>query len=79
MMKIRQGSIKEIENFQLYNEDNKGSDIIVVEDNCAIVGYAQFNDGYDDAEIFFMEAEKPGVGIGRMIIDWFKSQYSEIT
>ena len=78
-MNIRPGTVSEIENFPLYDEANEGSEIIVVEKDGNVVGYAQFNEGYDDAEIFFMEAVQPGNGIGKAMIEWFKSQYIEIT
>ncbi len=79
-MNIRTGTINEVSNFPLYNEDNDGDEIIVVEDESGeIVGYAQYNEGRDDVEIFFMEAAQPGSGVGRAIIDWFKADYFQIT
>jgi hypothetical protein len=50
-MEIRQGQISEIENFPLFDESNEGEEIIVVECDGEIVGYAQYNSSRDDAEI----------------------------
>lgn len=76
-MNIRTGTISEIENFPLYNEDNAGEEIIVAEHDGQIVGYAQFNSGRDDVEIFFMESTMKGTG--RAIIEYFQNEYFEVT
>lgn len=77
MFTIRDGEISEIENFDLYSEENEGDEIIVVEHDGQIVGYAQYNSGRDDAQIFFMESTIKGCG--RAIIDWFKGWCFEVT
>ncbi len=76
-MNIRNGEISEIENFPLFSEENDGNEIIVVEQDGEIVGYAQYNSGRSDAEIFFMESNAKGCG--RAIIDWFKAEFEEVT
>ena len=75
-MNIRNAERTEVEHFQLYNEDNDGSEFIVVEDAGEIVGYAQFNSGVEDARIFFMESNVKGAG--RAMIEWFQSEFVEV-
>lgn len=76
-MNIRQAEISEIENFPLFDSENDGENVIVVEHDGAIVGYAQYNNGYDDAIIYFMESNMKGVG--RAIIEWFQANYEMVT
>jgi len=75
-MEIRQADRSEIEHFQLYDADNAGEEFIVVEHNDEIVGYAQYNSGREDAQIFFMESNIKGAG--RAMIEWFQSEFVEI-
>ena len=75
-MEIRQAERAEIEKFNLYHEDNIGTEFIVVENDGAIVGFAQFDSGYDDCTIYFMESEVPGAG--RAMMEYFQGEYVEI-
>lgn len=68
-MKIRTGTVNEIENFQLFDDANDGDEITVVENNGQVVAYAQHTDG----EIYFLESEMKGAG--RELVDWFKGEY----
>lgn len=68
-MKIRPGTISEIEKFQLYDEANDGEQITVVERDGQVVAYAQHTDG----DIYFLESEAKGAG--RLLVDWLKSEY----
>lgn len=76
MFSIRPGEISEIEKFQLFDEANEGDEVIVVERDGQIVGYAQFVSGYSDARIYFMESEAKGAG--RAIIEWFQAEFIEV-
>ncbi|MBK8772614.1 MAG: GNAT family N-acetyltransferase [Rhizobiales bacterium] len=76
MMNIRTADRSEVEKFQLYSSDNAGEEFIVVEQNAEIVGYAQFNSGREDAQIFFMESN--ATGAGRAMIEWFQSEFVEV-
>ena len=67
-MEIRNGHKSEIENFQLYSEDNAGEKVLVAESNGQVVGYAQVTGN----RIFFMESEAKGAG--RALIQYLKSQ-----
>jgi N-acetylglutamate synthase-like GNAT family acetyltransferase len=75
-MNIREADRSEIENFPLYNEDNDGNEFIVVEHEGEIVAYAQYNSGYSDAQIFFMESNMKGAG--QMMIKYFQANYEEV-
>ncbi len=75
-MEIRPGTTSEIEKFQLFNEDNDGSEIVVVEDGGWVVAYAQYNDLGSDCHLCFMESEQKGCG--RALIEWLKGQYEHI-
>jgi len=75
-MNIRNAERTEIEHFALYNEDNAGDEFILVEQDGEIVGYAQFNSGREDAQIFFMESNLKGAG--RAMIEWFQAQFVEV-
>lgn len=76
-MNIRTGTISEIEKFPLYSEENDGEELIVAEHDGKIVGYAQFDSGRDDVQIYFMESMMKGTG--RAIIEHFQSEYFEVT
>lgn len=75
-MDVRTADRSEIEHFQLYDADNAGNEFIVVESEGTIVGYAQFNSGREDAQIFFMESNAKGAG--RTMIEWFQSEFVEV-
>lgn len=75
-MNIRTAEREEIEFFQLYDVDNAGNEFIVVEHESEIVAYAQYNSGYSDAQIFFMESNRRGAG--RAMIEWFQENYVEV-
>jgi hypothetical protein len=75
-MNIRTADRSEIEFFQLYDADNAGNEFIVVEHEGEIVAYAQYNSGYSDAQIFFMESNMKGAG--RAMIEWFQSNFEEV-
>lgn len=66
---IRQGTVSEIENFQLFNEDNDGDTITVIERNGEVVAYAQ----HTDSTIYFIESEARGAGTE--LVEWFKGEY----
>jgi hypothetical protein len=57
-MEIRNGTASEIENFQLFDENNEGEEILVVEHEGKVVAYAQVT----DYNIFFLESEMRGAG-----------------
>jgi len=77
-MNMRQADINEIENFPLFDSENDGESVIVVENEAGeIVGYAQYTDGMDDAIIYFMESNMKGVG--RTMIEWFQTNYEMVT
>ena len=67
-MRIRQGTISEIEVFQLFDEDNEGEEILVVVQGNEIVAYAQVTQG----DIFFMESEARGSG--RILVEFLKDR-----
>ena len=75
-MDIRTAEREEIEHFQLYSEDNAGEEFIVVEHEGEIVAYAQYDSGYSDVQIYFMESNMKGAG--RAMIEWFQENYEEI-
>lgn len=75
-MNIRNAEANEVEKFSLYNEDNMGSEFIVVEQDGQIVGFAQFDSGRDDVTVYFMESAAKGAG--RAIIEYFQAEYSMI-
>ena len=75
-MNIRTAEREEVEKFQLYSEENAGEEFIVVEHDGEIVAYAQFNSGYSDAQIFFMESNMKGAG--RMMIEYFQENFVEV-
>lgn len=66
-MEIRSGTRDEIENFQLYCEDNEGDEILVAEVEAQVVGYVQ----YTGEEIYFIESECKGAGTA--LIDALKA------
>lgn len=57
-MQTRNGQVNEIETFALYNEDNAGEEILVVEEAGKVVAYAQVTDG----NIYFLESVVKGAG-----------------
>jgi len=65
-MEIRSGHKGEIENFQLYNEDNQGEEVLVIEAEGKVVAYAQVT----DYNIYFIESERKGGG--RALIEYLK-------
>ena len=67
-MEIRQGTVSEIKNFQLFDEANEGEETLVVEDNSKVVAYAQVT-GYN---IFFMESEQKGAG--KALVEFLKER-----
>ena len=67
-MEIRSGRVNEIEKFALYNEDNAGEEILVVENDGQIVAYAQVTDG----SIFFCESELKGAGSA--LVEYLKAR-----
>ena len=75
-MDIRTAERSEVENFQLFSDDNAGDEFIVVEHDGEIVAYAQYSSGYSDAQIFFMESNMKGAG--RAMIEWFQNEYQEV-
>ena len=75
-MNIRNADSTEIEHFPLYNEDNSGSEFIVVEHEGEIVAYAQYDSGYSAARIYFMESNMAGAG--RAMIEWFQANFEEV-
>ena len=75
-MNIREADRSEIEFFQLYDADNAGNEFIVVEHEGEIVAYAQYDSGYSDAQIFFMESNMRGAG--RAMIEWFQVNFEEV-
>ena len=75
-MDIRTADRSEVEHFQLYDADNAGDEFIVVEHDGQIVGFAQFDSGYSDAQIFFMESDMSGAG--RAMIEWFQENFQEV-
>lgn len=76
---IRRANRDEIVHFNLYHEDNQGTEFIVVERENNIVGFAQFDEGYTDATIHFIEAESSGKGVQYEIISWFQENFTELT
>lgn len=76
---IRKGETSEVEKFQLWDSNNTGSEIIVVERDGEVVGFAQFDEGVNDATIHFIEANDSGKGIGSEMISWFQENFSELT
>jgi ribosomal protein S18 acetylase RimI-like enzyme len=76
MFNIRFGEIQEVEDFQLFDSENQGSDIVVAELDGEIVGYMQMDEGAEDAVIYFMESNKKGCGTA--LIDWLKNRVSYI-
>ena len=75
-MEIRNAERAEVEKFNLYNEDNMGSEFIVVEQDGQTVGFAQFDSGRDDVTVYFMESEAKGAG--RAMIEYFQSEFVEV-
>lgn len=75
-MNIRTAERAEVEKFQLYNEDNAGNEFIVVESGDDIVGFAQYDSGYDDCIVYFMESEAQGAG--RAMIEYFQGEFVEV-
>jgi len=75
-MNIRTAERSEVESFQLYDADNAGNEFIVVEQAGQIVGFAQFDSGYSDAQIYFMESNASGAG--RAMIEWFQGNFDEV-
>ena len=75
-MDIREADRSEVENFPLYNEDNDGNEFIVVEHNGEIVAYAQYDSGYSDVRLYFMESNMKGAG--RMMIEHFQANFEEV-
>jgi hypothetical protein len=67
-MKIRTGETHEIEEFQLYDEENQGEEILVVESEGKVVAYAQVT----DENIFFLESEAKGGG--RMLVEFLQER-----
>lgn len=67
-MEIRTGTTKEIENFQLYNENNAGEEILVIESGDGVKAYAQVTDG----TIYFLESEIQGGG--RALVEFLKDR-----
>lgn len=67
-MEIRTGQISEIEKFALYNEDNAGEEILVVESAGAVVAYAQATDG----NIYFLESIVKGAGSA--LVEYLKAR-----
>lgn len=69
MFDIRKGTREEIAGFALYDESNEGENIIVAEQNGAVVAYAQMLDG---ETITFMESESKGAG--RALVEYLKER-----
>jgi hypothetical protein len=67
-MEIRNGEISEIEDFQLFNEDNEGDELLVAEQDDQVVAYAQVT----GENIYFMESEARGAG--RLLVDYLKER-----
>jgi hypothetical protein len=57
-MEIRNGTASEIKEFDLYNEDNDGDEILVAVENGIIVAYVQFTDEI----LYFIESNLKGAG-----------------
>ena len=76
---VRRAERDEVTNFQLWHEENAGSEFVVVERGGQVVGFAQFDEGNSDATIHFMEAATVGKGIGSELINWFQQTFSELT
>lgn len=76
MFSIRTGDKSEIEQFPLFDDANEGDEVIVVEQDGVIVGYAQFVSGREDARIYFMESNVRGAG--RAMMEWFQSEFAEV-
>ena len=57
-MEIRNGTASEIKEFDLYNEDNDGDEILVAVENGIIVAYVQFTDEI----LYFIESDLKGAG-----------------
>lgn len=67
-MKIRAGQTNEIEAFQLFNEDNEGEEILVVEQGGKVTAYAQVT----GENIYFLESESSGAG--STLVDYLKDR-----
>ena len=76
---VRRAQQEEVKHFQLWHEENAGSEFAVVERNGQVVGFAQFDEGNSDATIHFMEAATVGKGIGSELVDWFQETFEELT
>lgn len=76
---VRQAERSEVEKFQLWDEENAGEEFVVVERDGKVVGFAQYDAGYSDATIHFIEAENVGKGVGSELIEWFKGEFVELT
>lgn len=71
---IRYAEPEEIESldFCLYDEENEGAEIIVLERDGAIVAFAQLTGG----DIFFLESNAKGAGTA--IVNYLKDEMSEL-
>jgi len=67
-MEIKSGLVSEIEKFQLFNEDNAGEEIIVIEEAGKVVAYAQVT----DHNIYFLESEAKGAG--RILVEYLQER-----
>jgi hypothetical protein len=76
---VRRGEKSEVEKFQLFDDENAGSEIVVVERDGRVAGFAQFDEGFEDATIHFIESSESGKGIGSELISWFQENYSGLT
>ena len=76
---VRRAEKDEVKHFQLWHEENAGSEFVVSERDGQVVGFAQFDEGHSDATIHFMEAATVGKGIGSELIGWFKETFEKLT
>lgn len=73
MYTIRTGSKSEIENFQLFNEDNDGDTILVAENEAGdVVAFAQMS----GCIIFFLESNEKGAGSA--LVNHLKGEFDRL-
>lgn len=70
MFTIRHGERREIEGFQLFDDNNLGDEIIVAENSTGVVAYAQV----EGVDIFFLESNVQGAG--RALVEHLKERHS---
>lgn len=68
-MVIRNGDTSEVQNFDLYNEENEGNSITVVEDGGRVVAFAQ----HTGTTIYMIESAVNEKGYARALVEHIRN------